>query len=59
MKRTGYDRCGEYEYYDIKDYDTCWSCKYFVDNKFETRFECEKEVRDEDCYERNDEYDEY
>lgn len=38
---------------------TNWSCKYFVDNKFESRFECEKETRDEDCYERNDKYDEY
>lgn len=51
MKKTGYYRCGEYEYYDIKDYRTCCTCKYFIDNELETRFECWKEEQDEDCYE--------
>lgn len=52
MKKTGYDRCGKYEYYDIKDFKTCCTCKHFVDNEMETRFECWKETRDNDeCYE--------
>ena len=53
MKKTGYDRHSEYEYYDIKDYQTCRTCKYFFDNWFETRFECCKKERNENenCYE--------
>ena len=51
MKKIGYYRCGQYEYYDIKDYDVCCTCKYFYDNKLQTRFECLKEYQNEDCYE--------
>lgn len=44
---------GEYEYYDIKDYDTCCRCRYFSDNWHEERFECLNINRKEndDCYE--------
>jgi hypothetical protein len=56
MKKIGYDHYEEYEYYDIKDFHTCCTCKYFCDNKFESRFECEKEVQDENCYESKYEY---
>ena len=43
---------GEYEYYDIKDYDVCCTCRNFCDNFLETRFECLKEHNaDEDCWE--------
>lgn len=51
MKKTGYDYFGKYEYYDIKEFNTCCTCKYFYDNKMETRLECLKEVQDEKCYE--------
>jgi hypothetical protein len=51
MKKIGYDIGGTYEYYDIKDYDTCCTCKYFYDNELETRFECWKKVQDDECYE--------
>lgn len=49
--RKGYDCCSEYNYYDIKDYNTCCTCKYFYDNETELRFEClrDKETDDE-CY---------
>lgn len=51
MMKTGYDCCSEYNYYDIKDYDTCYTCKCFYDNETELRFEChrEKEI-DAECY---------
>lgn len=52
MKKIGYDIGGTYEYYDIKDYDTCRTCRYFYDNEIETRFECHNENKGEDCYER-------
>lgn len=53
MKKIGYDHYSEYEYYDIKDYRTCCTCRYFIDNELETRFECWKKERDENenCYE--------
>lgn len=51
MKKIGYDYGGTYEYYDIKDYNTCCTCKHFCDNELETRFECWKEMQDDECYE--------
>lgn len=54
MKKTGFDHYEEYQYFDIKDYDTCCTCKYFCDNEMETRFECSKEVREEYCYEQKE-----
>ena len=47
----GYDAGGKYEYYDIKDYDMCCTCRYFSDNWHETRFECLNNTQDDDCYE--------
>lgn len=51
MKKTGYDRQNYYTYNEIKDYNLCCTCKHFFDNELETRFECEKEIQDENCYE--------
>lgn len=51
MKRIGYDHHSEYEYYDIKDFDTCCTCKYFCDNEMETRFECCAKSQCDNCYE--------
>lgn len=51
MKKIGYCYGGTYEYYDIKNYDTCCTCRYFCDNELETRFECSKEERSDECYE--------
>ena len=38
----GYDGGGEYEYHEIKNYETCCICPYFYDNELENRFECLK-----------------
>lgn len=51
MTKTGYDHCGEYQYNDIKNYKHCCTCRHFFDNELETRFECHKECREDECYE--------
>ena len=51
MKKIGYDHYSEYEYYDIKDFYICCTCKYFYDNKMETRFECHTKSQGNNCYE--------
>lgn len=53
LKMIGNDYGGTYEYYPIKDYKICNICKYFVDNKFELRFECWKDTQEEglECFE--------
>lgn len=51
MKKIGYDHNREYEYYDIKDFDICCTCKYFLDNEMETRFECCAKSQGDNCYE--------
>ena len=51
MKKTGCNNCFEYEYYDIKNYNACCTCKHFFDNELETRFECLAKVQDDNCYE--------
>lgn len=51
MKKIGCDHYSEYEYYDIKDFNTCCTCKHCYDNELETRFECWAEVQNDNCYE--------
>ena len=51
MKKVGCDYHSEYEYYDIKDFKTCCTCKYFFDNELETRFECLAKKQSSNCYE--------
>lgn len=51
MKRIRYDHYSKYEYYDIKDFDTCCTCKHFCDNETETRFECWAKAQNDNCYE--------
>lgn len=51
VKNIGCDYYEEYEYYDIKDFNTCCTCEYFYDNEMETRFECHKKARGKECYE--------
>lgn len=46
-KRDSYLGCyqgGNYEYYDIKDFDTCIGCKHFHDNSKDMRFECDTPI---------------
>ena len=40
MSYIGVDHSGQYEYYDIIDYDRCCTCEHFYDNWYETQFEC-------------------
>ena len=35
---------------DIKDFNMCSTCKYCYDNEMETRFECDSDSEDDDCY---------
>ena len=49
--KIGYDESGEYEYLNIKDYKKCSRCRCFFDNEKETRFECHKLNRSDECYE--------
>ncbi|MBO5712174.1 MAG: hypothetical protein J6R47_04980 [Acholeplasmatales bacterium] len=52
MKHHSYDCCSEYDYYDIKNYRTCCTCKYFYDNEAVSRFECHRDKEpDNECYE--------
>ena len=39
---VGSDFGGTYEYYAIKDFDTCSLCENFSDNWHEERFECHR-----------------
>lgn len=51
MRHHGYDCCSEYDYYDIKNYRTCCTCKYFYDNEAVPRFECHRDKEpDDECY---------
>lgn len=54
MKHKGYDKCSEYEYYDIISYKHCFHCEFFFDNEKAQRFECLRDSEAElDCC-RND-----
>lgn len=41
ISNIGVDAGGQYEYWEIKDFDICLGCKHFSDNKMENRFECD------------------
>ena len=52
MKHHSYDCCSEYDYYDIKNYPTCYTCKYFYDNEAVSRLECHRDKEpDNESYE--------
>ena len=50
----GHDHTSEYSYNEIKNYKQCRTCRHFFDNEIETRFECEKDVKTDDCYEERE-----
>mgnify|MGYP007102031688 CR=1 FL=1 len=39
---TSAERGGEYQWYNIKDYDNCYNCIHFSDNSYMERFECRR-----------------